>query len=279
MITLRPTGGLGNRMLAIHSALHLCHQWKKDCHILWVKNQYLNASFFDLFEPIDVGSFQLTFEETSKPSLLYSDRELPQLKQRIYNALLKRYQRVYFDQVIHGYEVAKRLTNGYSFQELEHVGKILITSWSRFAGTPLKPGVFVPVGEVSGKINGLTEQFSAHTVGIHIRRGDHIESTRLSPTSLFMEKMDALIETNAQVRFFLSSDSDEEKGKLIQRYGDRIIQQTPEKGDRNSTHGMQSAVVDMFGLAATDKILGSSLSTFSLVASELGEIPFEEVRR
>lgn len=43
--------------------------------------------------------------------------------------------------------------------------------------------------------------------------------------------------------------------------------------DRNSVQGMHDAMIDLFSLAATDKILGSYWSSFTDVAASMRGIP------
>lgn len=274
-ITLKPTGGLCNRLLAIDSALSLSKDLSSNLHIHWVQNHYLNASFFELFKPLNVS--QVTFTETNKKLLLFSDRELYKPKQRLYNFVLKRYQGLYFDKVLHGNDVKKLAQDQYDFRNFERYESILITSWTRFVSKKIDVSHFQPIEPIQSSINKLTSAFNQHTIGIHIRRSDHELAIRKSPTSLFIEIMNRAIEKNTDTNFFLASDSEEEKKTLQRTFGDRIILHTVEAGDRNSKTGMQAAVVDLFCLSKTSKIFGSFYSTFSLVASEIGNIPFEEV--
>lgn len=278
MLTLRPTGGLCNRMLAIDSAIKLCRDIEQDLTIHWVQNHYLNAAFTDLFKPIQVEKPAISFEVTDQKWLLHSDRELAKNKQLIYNRLLKIYQRTHFNKVIQSLEVEGLLKSGFDFTRLANYNKTLISSFHRFYSNRIAPEFFQPTAALQAEIDRICAHFSAHTIGIHIRRGDHRRSIKLSPTSLFIEKMEADIAQNSETTFYLASDSDEEKRTLGQRFGDRLLMQDDQLGDRNSIEGMKRAVIDLYCLSNTNRILGSFYSTFSVVAAELKGIGFEEVK-
>ena len=63
IIKLVPTGGLGNRMRAIASAIAIAEHYQAPIEILWNARKGLNANFEQLFLPIDrstVPYFELT---------------------------------------------------------------------------------------------------------------------------------------------------------------------------------------------------------------------------
>jgi hypothetical protein len=68
---------------------------------------------------------------------------------------------------------------------------------------------------------------------------------------------------------FILEDPVTEKAILIKKFGSRII---TSKGaaTRNTTEGIQDAVVDLYALSRTHKILGSFYSSFSEIAAQLG---------
>jgi hypothetical protein len=62
---------------------------------------------------------------------------------------------------------------------------------------------------------------------------------------------------------------------LLKKFGhDRIIFHKKVFG-RSVTKGVKDAVVDLFCLSRTSKILGSYFSSFSQIAGRLGNIPVE----
>lgn len=116
----------------------------------------------------------------------------------------------------------------------------------------------------------------ANAYGVHIRRGDHSYSTKMSPLELFVQRMDTLIASESDATFYLATDSEQVKQELHSRYGNRVHSYQGELS-RSSVIGMQGAVIDLFCLSRTKQILGSTHSSYSEVASELGHIPLEVI--
>ena len=77
---------------------------------------------------------------------------------------------------------------------------------------------------------------------------------------------------------FLATDNNQVKKTFADRFGKRIITPT-EEAARNSIDGIRGGLVDMYTLAATDKIYGSAGSTFSPMAASLGGNDLEILQR
>ena len=86
--------------------------------------------------------------------------------------------------------------------------------------------------------------------------------------------MDAEIKKNTNTKFYVASDDDEVKESLKSKYPNRIITQMDDT-DRNSLEGMKFAVLDLFCLSKTNKIIGSVGSSYSQIAAEIGGIEVE----
>lgn len=114
----------------------------------------------------------------------------------------------------------------------------------------------------------MSTYYTANTVGVHIRRTDNIAAIKNSPIENFMTLMDQEIENNANTNFYLATDSEETKNLFIKKYGDKIIPTHPTL-NRNTTEGIKDAIVELFCLGHTHKIIGSKNSTYSLMASRL----------
>lgn len=67
---------------------------------------------------------------------------------------------------------------------------------------------------------------------------------------------------------------DEVKESLKSKYPNRIITLMDDT-DRNSLEGMKFAVLDLFCLSKTNKIIGSVGSSYSQIAAEIGGIEVE----
>ena len=131
--------------------------------------------------------------------------------------------------------------------------------------------MFVPQDDIQNRIDEVVAGFSERTIGVHIRRTDNVVSIQSSPLEKFTSMMDAEIKKNSNTRFYVASDDDEVKKCLKTKYPDRIITLMDDP-DRNSLEGMKFAVLDLFCLSKTKKILGSVGSSYSQIAAEIGGI-------
>lgn len=262
MITFVPVGGLANRMRSIASALSLARDLNTGIHIIWFKDKGLNCRFTDIFEPI--RSDNLLFREAGIKDLLMYDR--PRKK----NLWLPAYfQYLYYSKRLYEAEVASLRANQFDFFEWAKHSRPYLASYDMFY--PLNytlNQLFVPLPSIRKRIEEKKQLFRQNTIGIHIRRTDHTTSTQESPTSFFMDFMDKEIQKDQQVMFYMASDSEEEKAMLKARYPDRILS-SERVASRIHRSGIEDAVVDMYLLASTRKIAGSSQSSFSEVAAML----------
>jgi hypothetical protein len=164
----------------------------------------------------------------------------------------------------------------YSSTELERfvrdVPRALISSWWSYYGDPEPDFSFFSLPATDqAKVNEISRQFTSRTVGVHIRRTDNANAIRYSPTEAFADAMKDCIASDADVRFFLSTDSGEVEQHMKSLFGERLItrQRTI---SRSSLEGMRDAIVDLFVLSRTARILGSYYSTFSETAASIGGI-------
>jgi hypothetical protein len=143
-----------------------------------------------------------------------------------------------------------------------------------------------PVPSIRTKIKELTEAFGPHTVGVHIRRGDHLGGSRRSGWSrssdaAFFARMDAELAAEPSTNFFLATDSAATEERFREQYREAVIV-NPDKRFvpsviRQPKDNQRDAVIDMFALARTRKILGSNYSSFSVMAADIGGIEVQSV--
>ena len=110
-------------------------------------------------------------------------------------------------------------------------------------------------------------------IGVHIRRTDNVTAIGKSGTDAFIRAMEAEIVADPEVRFFLATDEKKEEAILREHFGEKLLTNENRVIDRNSVQGMHDAMIDLFSLAATDKILGSYWSSFTDVAASMRGIP------
>lgn len=270
-LLLVPEGGLGNRMRAIAGAVALARRAGCELEVVWFQDPELCVPICSLFEGIDCNGVTVR-EATALDYLLHRrprprNLGIPQLMQRLR-----------FKSRIYAPEAQDLITKHFDFvQWCSTEGKKYLHTYSRVVDTEpeLMAELFVPAQRLMQRIDERCRDFGEYCVGVHVRRTDHDMAINASPLELFYEQMDAELNTHPEARFYLATDSDEVRKQMSERYGSRLI--VANSGDRNSRQGMDDALVEMYALARTNKILGSYKSTFSQIASELGRKPITVV--
>lgn len=135
----------------------------------------------------------------------------------------------------------------------------------------------VPVGGLANRMRAIESGIDEHIIGVHIRRTDNIVSINGSPTEAFVNRMKEEIQKNGDTTFYLATDSEEEKENMKKIFGERIITSSF-KADCNSARGIKNAVVEMYILSSTTRILGSAGISYSIIASKIGNIPYEAIK-
>ena len=273
MITLRPVGGLCNRLLAIDSMIRICESIQKDLKVIWIKNEDLGCFLSDLYTPLAHPTVKIELVELESRPLIYSDRLMNELRQKVYNTFVKIYQKTRFDFVMHTSEMAQEKAMGYDFHVLSKYKNPYISSWGRMDKGKFNSNLFKPREDIQKKI----PPFPTPTVGVHIRRSDHQLAISKTPLEKFIQAMNEELKLEPKTNFFIASDSADVKSELTDIYPDKIITSTNESAIRNSTDGMVSAMIDLYSLANTSKIIGTGISTFTLMASEINGIELIEV--
>lgn len=273
MITLVPVGGMANRLWSIASGVSLAHACHTPLRIVWFKDQGLNGEFGQLFRPIP--DERIILREAHSSDILRYDRP----RRRNLN-LPRLWQKAVFGRRM--YEDDERLLMDNRFDFPQWVGKenTYIASFRRFYPYPPEScrTLFRPVREIETRIEEITAGFTPQTIGIHLRRTDHVYSIAESPLSLFIETIEKEIDANGQINFYLATDSEEEKRQLKKRFGNRIVTYDC-KLSRSSLEGMQAGVAELWALSRTARIIGSHRSTYSQLAAELSGIECHMIRK
>lgn len=132
--------------------------------------------------------------------------------------------------------------------------------------------IFKPLKEISNRVEGYKKRFSPHTIGMHIRRTDNLESIEKSPLNLFVDTIKQEIKTHADTKIFLATDDQQTKSTLMLQFGERILT-SREEATRGNLVGITDGLADMLTLASTQMIYGSAGSSFSEMASKIGNTP------
>jgi hypothetical protein len=267
-LTLIPSGGLANRIYAISSALGYCRDNNIQLRVIWFKDRGMGANFHHILvsnpdikdvEIIDARWYHSLYNKPRKGNLW-----LPAI-----------WQRFFFNKRINEFETNTTLRSLIESIHTSACNKIHLISFSLFYEWEGMFDWFKPITIIQNQIDKQISIFSGkQAIGVHIRRSDNERSIAESPTCLFVHKMRQEIETDPSVIFYLASDSVQEKQTLKELFGDKII--TPsQKVERKSEQGIINALIELYTLASTRKIYGSSHSTYSALAAKIGKIPME----
>ncbi len=113
----------------------------------------------------------------------------------------------------------------------------------------------------------------APLVGVHIRRSDHRLAIACSATAAFITSIQEQLRRQPASRFLLCTDDPAEVAPLCAVFGDRLAWSPPTCLDRSRPGAAIDALIDFLALAGCDAILGSHLSSFSLLAARYGGVP------
>ena len=264
-LTLVPIGGLCNRLRAVLSAWHYGEQHPA-CSITmeWAENPDCQAAWQDLFAIPDVPRFRMS---------AYHAWNAPATKRNLYLPRLLR--RFIYDYQLFDY--SEKSTP--ALHDLLRPGKRVWLS-TGYAFSPYPAAYYRklrPTPALQQRVEKIVESFGPHCIGVHIRRTDNIKAMEAASVEDFRQAMLREARTDADVRFYLATDDPAVKRQLVREMGERVIVQPTRDIHRDTVPGMQDAVVDLFCLAATQKILGSFWSSFTDTAAEMGGIPVEIV--
>ena len=285
-------------MRAIDTAVILAAQLGKQLVVFWGRDIYLNCKFSDLFiasEYFDVieerqwlGKKSLfPYLPGSKPATLFR-KAMYSFTKLVFNIR----QEIWFENFeeavspllqdltpssIASMQEFEKKSFSHIWPLLEHLDNtgsaFICTAW-RLLPVQNYAKHFVPIEALQYKINEITGRFS-HTIGVHIRRTDHISAIEHSDLQKFINAMDYELKANNITNFFLATDCQEVEAAILKMYPSKILTYSKSSYNRNTAHGIQEALVDLYCLSKTHKVLGSYMSSFSQTATEISGI--EEV--
>lgn len=264
MIYLNPKGGLCNRFRVIGSAIKLGKDYGDSITIFWRKSSELGCQFEDLFEDITYKS--------DKGKLIIQNIDCPE------SELIGKIEK----EIGSKNSYADTKVDVRKFQEdyinNKGIGKFLLSTCYGFYGFINEYDWIVPKKKLKDAIENVVQQFGEYCIGIHIRRTDHLISRQFSPDEQFIKKMCEEMEKNCNTIFYLATDDMEVRKRFLNRFGTRIVTNGKEITTRQDREGVEAAVVDLYALSRTQKIYGSIGSSFSRMASALGDIELECVQ-
>lgn len=260
MLKIEPIGGLCNRLRAVDSSVAFGLDIGLPVHVLWHINGRVGSSFSGLFQ---------TPEEIYRLEEFTSDfLKLKRLK--ICRALDVRRPRSYCLQK----DVKELLDLDFDFRQFNHRNRLHFRTLSRFFRPYGIKRLFRPIPAIQQVIDNRCADFE-NCVGVHIRRTDHGPSKKYSPTSMFVDRMKRELQETDCKMFFVATDDESEEELLKHTFGDRVITHPKMNRARDNSEAIQDAVIDLFCLSRTNRIIGSAFSSFTEMAAEIEGIPME----
>lgn len=268
MIYLEPQGGLANRLRVIANGIWLKHKLNTRLCVIWNETHELNCPYRLLLEPIadfTIIPKKRVFDFVTRT--VQSDNK-SRIKAKLKNSIAR------VDICITDADYP--LTDVY--ETVRHHKRIYIKTCQRFTDSIDEFKLFKPIAKLGLKIDELLSGLGPTAVGVQVRRTDNATAIANSPLELFTVRMQELLAADDATRFFLATDDINVELELKLTFGNRIIS-PPKDLSRQTIAGIQAAVVDLFVLAGTGRILGSYWSSFSEVAAWMGNIPLEVIKK
>lgn len=275
-ILFYPVGGLANRMRAIDSAVNYSESQKSKLIIYWIRDNGLNCGFNAIWKPVP---FVFDGKGHILDFFLYLYRRFIGFKYLLKIADNLRLIKVFIDQNTgKNEEIYSYIKSGN--RKVRYLFLIIVTCENFFPSSEFRNDLFQLLPEVKELVKKETASFDGNTIGVHIRRQDNDISIMNSPLELFEDRMHSEIKECPVTKFYIASDDYHVKNKFEDNplWKDRIMFT---KGSlcRDSREGILQAVVELYTLAKTKKIIGSYWSSFSEIAAELGKIPLEVINK
>ena len=245
-------------MRVVDSGLALASELRIKLRVVWTRTPDLGARHVALFEPhpgVAVVERGWTANRLLRRVALYTGRYSRDVRQG---------------------ELERLVRSGQLYALAREPSTLLVTC-SRFRPLRGRLECFVPVASLRREVERVASAFGPRTVGVHVRRGDHALSREESPTAAFGTRMAAELARDPATTFFLCTDSPSDEAALGARFPGRVHAR-PKCLDRGDEAGARDAVIDLYALARTARILGSHESSFSETAAQIGGIELEVVR-
>lgn len=280
-ITLIPYGGVARRLRTIASAIELFSESPihKPLEILWFPTDNFSAPSERLFtlSPKYVPK-HISIRETSWTDWILND--IPQ-KSNLF--LTAPFVFLHYDHILSPSKVRALLGGGkeYGAALLSACSKIgekvlLCTNENLVKKDSHVYKYLVPTVEVTGVRNSRMSGWRENVVGIHLSRTNESNSYTESPTDLFIQRMQKMIEKDPSTTFFLATTDSDEMERLQTIFHNRVFA-LHSISDQGSPESAIESYGELLALSHTRMILTTPNSTFSEVASEMGRIPMEQL--
>lgn len=246
-------------MRAIDAAIELCLQAGTTLKIQWHRDPGLNCDFNQLFEYPD--------DRVSVSTIDYNG-----IFAQLIKSTRKRIYRYSYDKYYSEPEIWDFIRNGGDLIDLVGSQSVCISSCSRFYDSGRYYSHIHPLASIMAEVDNLVPTNNSF-IGIHIRRTDHHLAIGKSPLALFEAAINQEIYHHEHVRFFLATDSLDVKEYMLRKFPEVIVTHSGNNYERSEPASIRKALVELYCLSRTQKIIGSYASSFTEEAAKLGSVP------
>ena len=277
-----PNAGLGNCLIPLGNVLHLAAELNYRPVVFWIPDRSVGgASFGDLFETANLPFELVEGFEAEMTQLALTGSSFP--SRNPFKKIVFWLSRSLVPSQDRKGDILQIRTREAALKFREKAALSLDTGrgYAVFSDAYFRYGCDLswlkPAPQLNPRIVELKKRFAPDTVGVHLRGTDHLRGTeridkKYPPIEKMITRMRAEVELNPDVKFFFASDGDEREEEIVTLFEDRLIR-FPERAPRKTVQGQQDAVEDLFGLAATSRIIGTKRSSFGTLAALVGNKP------
>lgn len=126
----------------------------------------------------------------------------------------------------------------------------------------------VPLPEILAEVDAFC--LPARSIGVHVRRGDCLETFGQSKDEYFRALMQGIISLRPDVTFFFATHEKGTEDRFRQEFGERLCCFPKSGAARQEERGGQEALIDLLLLSRTAAIIGNVASSYSSTAARLG---------
>ena len=244
-------------MRALDSAIAFSKETGRSICVIWTLGQDLNCRFEDLF--LVPKRFKMLIQIADEKNFEVFSRRCIRKLFSVSGRLLD------------CAKVGERFGDIFRSRFAKQKGLVYVETFYRLPYGSRHFADFHPAEPMQRKIDHYVRNFE-NVVGVHIRRTDNNKSIQYSPTSSFIECMQREVDEDNKVKFFLATDSLQVEDEIRKIFPTRIITHAKSSLDRNNPLAIQDALIDLYCLSMTRKLIGSYWSSFTDTASEIGQM-------
>jgi len=255
-LTVEPIGGLANRMRVIAAGSVVAASARLPLHVNWVGDPSCNCGFSELFEVPD--------------GVVVHELGLQKLINRLFHRAAPVWVRLAGGSYLGPKDIELMCSRKVDFSRFDVSGHLYMATCMDFVLDGARHvSMLVPTRSLQLQIERLTADFGKLVVGVHIRRTDNTMAQAGSPTCAFESMMRTELAQNPAVRFFVASDDLSEEANLRSLFPGKIVTHQKRSIDRNDPESVKDALIDLYCLSKTSKIIGSFWISFSEVAASM----------